>query len=267
MDFLKKHYEKILLGVVLLGLVAGAVFLILMIPAERAALDEKSKTIINRAPKPLAALDLAPQEQMLKELQASVTIDLAVNHKVFNPMLWRKKLPENTPIKESPRNIGPQALQVTRIVPLHLTITFDSALPSDAGATSTRYTMGVEREAAPTVAARRKKPYNPTLNSKNDVFILREVKGPADNPTEVVVELNDTSERVSVSKEKPYKRIDGYVADLKYTPDNKTWLNQRNGGLIKIEGEDYNIVVIRKDEVILSAKNDKKTTIPYTATP
>ena len=38
MDFLKKHYEKVLLGVVLLGLAAGAVFLILMIPNERAAL-------------------------------------------------------------------------------------------------------------------------------------------------------------------------------------------------------------------------------------
>jgi hypothetical protein len=268
MDFLKKHYEKILLGVVLLGLVAGAVFLTIMIPAERAKLDEQSKNIINRPPKPLPPLDLTVPEQQFKELQANVVIDLAANHKVFNPMLWRKRPPENTPIKEVPRNVGPQAITVTRIVPLHLTITFDSVIPSDAGASGARYVMGVEREAAATAAARRKKPYNPTLNSKNDVFILREVKGPADNPTEVVVELNDTTERVSVFKDKPYKRVDGYLADLKYTPDNKTWLNQRNGGQVRIENEDYNIVVIRKDEVILSAKlNDKKTTIPYTAAP
>ena len=265
MDFLKKHYEKILLGVVLLGLVAGAVFLIFMIPAERAKLNEQREAIINRPPKPLPPLELGKQEQLLKDLQTSVTLELSANHKVFNPMLWRKRLPENTPIKDIPRNIGPQAVTITKIAPLYLTITFESVIPSESGA---RYVMGVEREAAATVAARRKKPYNPTLNSKNDTFILREVKGSADNPTEVVVELNDTSERVSVAKDKPFKRVDAYVADLKYAPDNRTWLNQRNGALIKIEGEDYNIVVIRKDEVILSAKlNDKKTTIPYTAVP
>jgi hypothetical protein len=32
MDFIKKNYEKVLLGVVLLGLVVGAVLLLLMIP-------------------------------------------------------------------------------------------------------------------------------------------------------------------------------------------------------------------------------------------
>ena len=269
MDFLKKHYEKILLGVVLLGLVAGAVFLIFMIPAERAKLDEQSKSIINRPPKPLPPLEIGKQEQALKELQASVTVDLASNHKVFNPMLWRKKPPpENTPIKDLPRNVGPQAILVTKIAPLHLNITLESVSTAESGA---RYVIGVERESAPNPNNRKKKLYYATLNNKNDTFILREVKGSPDdvNSLELKLELNDTSEQVWVKKATPYKRVDAYTADLKYPPDNnKAWNNSRNNAQLKIEGEDYNIVVIRKDEVILSAKlNDKKTTIPYTAAP
>jgi hypothetical protein len=209
-------------------------------------------------------LDLKNQEILLQSMQTAIALDLSSAHKVFNPMLWRRRASDNTPIKDLPRNIGPGAITVTKIAPLHMTITLEQVTTSDAGP---RYVMGVEREAAAVVAQRKKKLYYPTLNNKNDAFILREVRGAADNPDSLLIELSDTSEKVVVTKKEPYQRVDGFTADLKYAPDNnRQWLNQRNNALLKIEGDDYIIVGIRKDEVILSAKlNDKKTTIPFTA--
>ena len=263
MDFLKKHYEKILLGVVLLGLVVGAIFLMLMVPSERAALDAKSAEIINRPPKPVPALDIAAKEQLLQRLQIPITLDLGTPNKLFNPMVWRKRS-DATPIKDIPRNIGPEAVVVLTNRPLHLVLTLDAV--STSGATP-RYTIGVVREAAPRVGDRVKKQKDATLNLKNDTFVLREVKGPAESPVELVLELNDTSERVSVARDRPFKRVDGYTADLKYSPENKPpWASRRVGDVLRIEGEDYIIVAINKNEVILSAKsNNKKTSVPYNA--
>ena len=258
MDFIKKNYEKVLMGVVLLGLVVGAASLPVMISGERASLQAAAEAEIKRAPKPLAPLDLAKYEQLLARMQTPFTLDLATTNKLVNPMTWRKR--DGVPVKELPRNIGPEALVVTRVSPLYLTITLDGVSTNTPGA---RYVMSVEKEAARI----KKKPYYPQLNLKNDTFVLREVKGPADNPTEMLLELNDTGERAVVTKDKPFRRVDGYVADLKYPPENnRVWSNQRVGGPLRIEGEDYIIVAINKNEVILSAKpNGKKTSIPYNA--
>ena len=113
---------------------------------------------------------------------------------------------------------------------------------------------------------RKKKQSFVTLNSKiplspTQFFVLREVKGPPEEPTELVVEL-DNGEKVSVSKDKPYARVEGYEADLKYTVDNKAYNNLRLNATVHFAGEDYNIVAINQSEVVLSAKlNDKKYTI------
>ena len=102
------------------------------------------------------------------------------------------------------------------------------------------------------------------LNTKNDYFTLREVKGPPENPTGFLLELGDTGEKVSVAPGKPYKRVDGYAADLKYAPENKTWRNQRMGQTLTFAGDQYNIVAITQSNVVLSAKaNDKKTTLNF----
>ena len=82
----------------------------------------------------------------------------------------------------------------------------------------------------------------------------------------VVLELNDTGQRVTVTKEQPFRRVDGYMVDLKYAPENKTWTNRRVGASLSFNGEEYNIVAITENEVVLSAKsNQKKWTIKYSA--
>ena len=87
---------------------------------------------------------------------------------------------------------------------------------------------------------------------------------PPDAPTELVLELTEGGDIVSIAKDKPFKRVDGYTVDLKYPLENRPpWLNQRVGGALKFGGEDYIIVAITKTEVVVLAKsNQKKTPVP-----
>lgn len=266
MDFLKKHYEKVVMGVVLLGLVVCAAFLPLMIAGERKSLQEMAEKIINRPIKPLPALDLAKQDALLRRMQTSFSLDFASTNRLFNSVPWqRTPPPENRLIKVQKGSVGVEAVVVTKTSPLYLIITLDGVSTNISGV---RYAIGVERAAAAKPEQRRKKPYYATLNNKNDTFVIREVKGPADNPTELVLELNDTAGHIVVKKGTPFKQVDGYTADLKYEPEKKTWSGVRAGVPPKppiiVAGEEYIIVAITKNEVVLSAKlNNKKTSIPY----
>lgn len=263
MDFLKKHYEKVLLGVVLLGLAAGAVFLILLIPTERRELDEKSQVIFRQKVEPLSPLDLSQQASLIGRAAAMSCVDLVTTNKVFNPMQWQKK-PEGPLIKLTTGNeVGPQAILVTKITPLYTTITLEAVTPPGDG--GVRYDITVEKEAAAKTALRVKKHVFATLNNKTDTFVIREVKGPAENPTGLILELLDTGDKVSLTREKPFKRVDGFLADLKYPPENnRLWNVQRVGAPLRIAAEDYNIVAITRNEVVLSHKlTQKKTSRPY----
>lgn len=274
MDFLKKHYEKVLLGLVLLGLAAGAVFLILMIPTERAALRAQSEEIIKRPAKPLEALDLSQATALIGRTGGGNCLDLATSNKVFNSLPWLRKGEDNNTLQKMAlgNEIGIEAVQVTGIRPLYTTIAFESVRPAPAEGGEWRYDLTVEKEAAAKAAQRTRKHIPAALNGKTETFVIREIKGPVDNPSELVIELVETGERVSVSKDKPYKHVDGYMADFKYPPDNKTWKDQRVGAggpgtvPITISGESYIVVAIGKNEVVFSAKsNNKKTPRPFAA--
>jgi hypothetical protein len=176
-------------------------------------------------------------------------------------MPWQKAADGHLiPMDDS--HIGPQAVAITEISPLYLIITLDSVSVLDSG---TKYVIGVQRESAPLQKDRSKKQTYSSIGAKNDTFTLREVQGAADNPTNVVLELKD-GETASLSKEKPFRRVEGHMASLKYEPEKKTWPNQRVGASISLNGEEYNIVAISTNEVVFSAKkNQKKWTITYNA--
>ena len=266
MDLLKKHYEKILLGGVLLILAISAALLPIKISGERDDLRTKSDAIINLPPKALPNLNLSTQASMLKQMEAGLQLDLATTNKIFNPVLWQKT-PDGRLIKiQTGEEIGPRALLVTKQMPLYFTVTLDSASTNDAGVV--RYAIGVEQEASLVVSKRKKKQYFVNAGDKNDTFHLREVKPLADGGLELGLDLADTGEQVRLTKEKPFRREDGYTVDLKYEPEKKSWTNQRVGGALKLGGEDYNIVAITKNELVVLAKsNQKKTQVPIASEP
>ena len=105
---------------------------------------------------------------------------------------------------------------------------------------------------------------------KNDAFTIVDVNGSPENPAQLklILQLTDTGERATLSKDKPFRRVDGYSADLKYDPEGKKWQGQRVGADLKFAGDDYIIVAINQDTVILLARsNQKKTTLTYSPSP
>ena len=267
MDFLKKNYEKVLLGVVLLSLAVAVAFLPFKITSEKQKLEDMRNTLIHPNVKPLTNLDLAGPESLLKRMAAPAVIDFSVPHKLLNPMPWQKAA-DGRLIKVDTANIGPNALTVTKRTPLYLILSLDDVSITDSGA---RYRIGVEKQAAANSKEWAKKQKNCKLGDKNETFTLRDVKALPDSPTNatVTIELNDTSEQVKVTKEKPYKRVDGYTVDLKYPPENKLFpTGRRVGAALSFNGEDYNIVASTATEVVLLAKsNQKKWTVKYSAAP
>ncbi len=264
MDFLKKHYEKVLLGCVLLGLVAAVAYLPFKISGDKQTLDEKRTQLLPKSVKPLTNLDLTLAENALKRVATAAIVNFGPPNKLFNPMPWQQKA-DGTLIPAT--SVGATAATVTNITPLYLRITLDNVNVSDVG---TKYTIGIQREAAARPADRNKKETYCAVGAKNDTFTLREVQGTPDDLAnlKVILELNDTGERAVISTNEPFKRVDGYMADINYDPENKKWTKQRLGARLSFNFEDYNIVAITQNEVVLSAKsNGKKWTIKYNAAP
>lgn len=258
MDFIKKNWEKVLLGVVLVGLAVAVAFLPLKIKSEKDDLEAIRVQILNPKVKPLEPVDLAGPEALLKRSSTPLVLDFSAGHKLFNPVLWQKTA-EGGKIKvQSGKEIGPDALVVVKTTPLYTIVSFDNVTTNETGA---RYTIGIERQAADKVRDRGKRPSFISADSKSDAVKLITVKGPPENPTELVLELADTLERISISKASPYKRVDGYLADLRYPPENKPWTARRKDDKLTFGGGDYNIVAISETEVVVSAGSGKKTTV------
>jgi len=258
MELLKKHYEKILLGVVLLGLAVAVGFLLIKITSERQKIEELANSLVNRPVKPLSPLDLALPENSLKRLATPVTLDFSTTNRIFNPQAWQLTR-DNPPILVQATKMGPSRAIVTNITPLYTIITLDTInVQSDGNA---RYLFGVEKQAAPS-GKRGKRQAGAAVGEKNETFQLVSVQGPRENPTNLVLLLLDTSETNSVSKEQPLKRVDGYKASIRYDPERKTWNDQRVGSPPLIfNGEEYKIVAISSNEVILMSPNQKKWSI------
>jgi len=254
MDFLKKHYEKIILGIVLVGLAVAVAFIPFKVGSERKELDEKRISLIPRSVKPLTNLDLTTPQASLKRIAEPINVNFSAPHRLFNPVPWQKSASGQL-IKYDDTHIGPKAVTISKITPLYLIITVDNVNISDSGP---RYVLGVQKEAAAQSSQRIKKETYSKLNDKNDTFILRKIDGAAEAPIKWTLELNDSGETAVVTKEQPFKRIDGYMADLKYDPEKQTWNNCRVGRSLHFNGEDYNVVAISQNEVVLSAKSNQK---------
>jgi len=198
-----------------------------------------------------------------RQLGKPVTPYLLLSVVLFNPLEWKKRL-DNTlfPIKNG-NETGAGAAVVTKITPLYFIITFDSVETNGA---APRYVIGVERQAADKPAMRHKQQHYASLGEKKDFFILSEVNGDPADPSGLVLKLTDNGDMVTVSKDKPFQRVENYAADLKYDLEKpvKNFAGLRAGSRLSFGGEDYIVVAVDADEVILSAQsNQKKTTLPY----
>jgi hypothetical protein len=262
MDFLKKHYEKIILIAVLLGVVGFLVFLPFVIAADQQELTDKRNEVVPTKVNALPELDMTRQQNILERLQTPPNVDFSTRHKLFNPIEWKRDANGVLfPIKNG-NEIGAGAAVVTKITPLYLVVTLDQV---DTNSPSPRYVIGLEHQAAATAAMRHKQTRYAAVGEKKDLFTMVSVKGDPLNPDQVVLKLTDTGETVVLTRDKSFQRVDAYTADLKYDPEKKTFAGRRVNSTISFNGEDYIIVAIGADQVILSGQsNQKKTILHYT---
>lgn len=252
MDFIKKNYEKVILGIVLLGLVGVLVMMWFVIQSDQQQMKDLQTQIFKSSGAPLPELDLTPENNTVLRLKSPFNLDLDTTNKLFNPVEWQR-MSDGTLKKRSA--LGANAATVTDITPLYLVISLDDVMTNDLGA---RYSIGIERQASPNPALRRKQHTYMSKGEKNNLFTLKDVQGPAENPSALVLRFAETGETVTISKDKEFRRIDGYQADIKYDPGKNIFNDRRVGTMISFGGEDYIIVAIDKDEVILSAQSNLK---------
>jgi len=256
MQFLKKNYEKIVLAVVVLAALGIVAFLPIMVSQETKKLDDLESSVTVHNPKPLPALDLTREDTFLKRSKTSVSLNLADPHKIFNPVRFQLK-PGNV-LFRNPAGQEINNLEVTKITPLYEVYSLASVSVSPGLAT--HYGIGIKHEAAASVGQRNVKITYAAMNQTTNNFTIIAAEGPEEDPTAVKLRLTDTGETVTVAKDKPYQRVEGYIADLNYTPEKKPFLNRRktDSSSICFAGECYKIVDIEESEVVLLQLSNQK---------
>jgi len=201
---------------------------------------------------------------VLQRVVKATALRLSGEHNLFNPVPWQKMRDGHLVPIRTGREIGPGALAITKIAPLYLRIEYDSPAPStDTVQYRFRVTRETEKSAGKRVATYTAAP----SGSKNQVFLLKEAK-PKDNPVEFTLELAETKEQVTVTKDKPYVSVAGFTVDLKYGPDNLTFPGKRVGDSLVFAGDTNKIVAITETNVtVAAASNTKRTTVAYTPAP
>ena len=69
MQFLKAHYEKIILSIVLLGLAAAAALMPIKVSKERDLAGERENSIVNRPVTPMKPVDLTTNALILARME------------------------------------------------------------------------------------------------------------------------------------------------------------------------------------------------------
>ena len=258
MEFIKKHYEKVILSVVLLGLAVAAAALTLQVGAIRQEREDIMQGIHRSKPKEFEPVNLSTNRAVFDRLAHPVKIELSGRHNLFNPVVW-KKTPDNRWIKEQNGNeIGPEAVKVLKITPLHLALAYEGVASGAADNPSLKISVlnETERGARPRIRYAKKQDHN-------EIFTLVDAR-PAQNPTEVDVLLEGEKKPITLKlNEAPYERVTGYSADLQYPATKQSFNNVHVGDSITLADENlaYKIVAIDGHEVVLSADSTHKRTI------
>jgi len=271
MEFLKRHYEKIVLCVVLLGLAAAVMWMRTAIgtPEQGQPEGPPQGVPLRSGPgrpgpgrpvlaKPTAtnAMDLTEDMQSLAQMTNPPTVILSGAHNLFNPVTWKRKTNgELYKVLQS----GPEALRITDIIPLYTVISYDR--PSvEAGVYVLSVQEHVEGQQVGTAAHKTTDYAKKDQKTKRGFYIIRGIKGAPDDPSELEVEIPATGAQVSVTTNKPYERVDSYIADLRYAPELKTLPKLHVESPITLDGEQYKVIEINSNAVRVQATRTTKVT-------
>lgn len=261
MEFLKKHYEKIILSVVLLGLVGVLVGMWFVIMKDKEEMENIKTTLVHGKAKATEPLDMSPYDGILVRVKQPYQLDFSVTNKLFNPVQWRRS-PDGKWIKlVTGKEMGGSAAVVAKITPLYFAISLSAV---ETNGIAPRYKITIEHQAAAVPAQRRPQPHYGAVNEKvNGLFTIISFQGPPEDPTSLNLKLAN-GESVTVGKDKPYRTVEGYSAEIKYDPEKLNASDRRVGDQLNFAGDQYNIIAIEENKVVLLAQsNQKKYVLTY----
>jgi hypothetical protein len=263
MEFLKKHYEKLILSLVLLALAVVAVLLFVQVGSFKESLESQLNTRTTGKHKELAPADL--NTNLLKQLRSTVQVPLGTPRPTFNGPRWRRAANGDAVPDTTRSDQGPAGISALTTMPLYLSVEFAKTVGTTE---APRYEFLIGREFEKAVNKRG----NLTLSAragegvrlpsqKTDLFRLAEVKGAPAEPTELVIQLTEGNERASVIPHKPFRRVMGYSAAFTYGSEKRSFKNVRVDDSLPLSGVTYKVVAITENELVLSAPNKVRTNI------
>ncbi|NBR86431.1 MAG: hypothetical protein EBS84_10355 [Proteobacteria bacterium] len=270
MEFLKNHYEKLILGLMFLLMAIAGVVLALEVGSVQEELDKYRKLTLEGGGKAAQKDDMASFSNALHSAMQPQRLDFAQVHRVFNPFAWYA---DTNGVLIAGTNLGVSRLTVEKIVPQQLKVEL-AGIGGTPGRESVA--LNVTREFARTVAEQKARKTlglnttNATINTIDPIrkvqLIAREIGGTADAP-EVKLELVEPGKdpiQIVLTKAQPFVMVYEYVAELYYAPDQQIWrLPQRRDAQLVFAGDTNIIVEITATNVLLRAtSNDKTTTKP-----
>jgi hypothetical protein len=259
MDFLKKHYEKIILSVVLLAVVYFALRLPQEISAARQELISDIERLKEGATNRISELDLTGRIQMVQQLYAPTTNQFSGPHNVFNPVQWKLGRDGNYVKVPSPDDVVNQ-LKIVAIRPLKLVVGIEEGTSGTGDAT--RIKVSVMDQSLMPKSRQGKQIRNPRLGGAtpdaNDLFKVISFKGEPSKISELVLELRKGSKQITLATGKPYEEIVGYEADALFELDGKTFKEMREGSSIRFDNEIYKVIAITSSNVTIEAQSTPK---------
>ncbi|HAM70219.1 MAG TPA: hypothetical protein DCM86_01065 [Verrucomicrobiales bacterium] len=268
LELCRLNYEKVILVLSVLTLGLGVValwFLSAKAQEEAEGLTRVYNTKKVKAPAPVA---MGTYTAALEAARNPAPISFGLPHKVFTPVKWIKTSDGRIIVDRSGKSVGPEALKIDGVKALNMVVRLVSSGPDG-------HVIELMIEAADRAEFRKPRPFTVKADEKiripggtarnpNQIW-LREVKGAAENPDSLSFEITETKERFEVTKDKAFVRADAYVADLSYPPENRQFKTLRRDAVIGFGGEEYKIVEISENEVVVSNRlNDKKTRLKRT---
>ncbi len=263
----RQHYEKIVLSAALLIFAVAVYFLYQDSIRQREAIRNIPKGFDNLPVNGVKPAQLAANEAALKQAEHPPVVELVHPHFLYNPLQWESRgggLP--TKLKTG-NEIGPNAMQIVRIKPLHLTIALSSVSLSgtDGNTVVSGYWLAATNEL---FALRHPKRLPRAFLAPNDGktnnpigLLLTAVKGDPKEPTELIGQLREPAvENVIIASDRPYQIVLGYEAELRYPPNqNRAYAGLRVGSSVAIDGKNHKVVDIDPTQVLLSADSNGQT--------
>jgi hypothetical protein len=261
MDFIKKHYEKLVLGVVLLAVAGVAISLVLAVSQVKADLETALAQAAGAKQKSLQPVNLVTNEMELARVVKHMPVVLGdPDHYTFNPVTWARAANGRIEPTRGRADMGAAGLAYVESHDLYLEIGFSAV----AGTPETpRYQFSIRRDYEKTPKLRTPIVESVAVGaeSKDQIFKLLEIKGPKEDPTDFICELVSTREQFTISKTKTFRKTQGYSADLRYEANKQSFNTKRVGDSLNLSGAVYKIVAIEKDELVVSAPNSVRTTV------